>query len=140
MSRRTCLISQLGKYHLHEHTNERKMPNVDVDDSRHRWEMQPGASVKFSVPDNWKSGRIWGRQDCDFSTNPGPNSCVTGGCNGGLLCDKHTGTVSIQTYLHRGGRVVGLTHENRACLRLLWRSGLLRQMATATSMMVNVFS
>lgn len=51
--------------------------------------------MKFFVPDNWKSGRIWGRQNCDFSTNPGPNSCITGGCNGGLLCDKHTGTVSF---------------------------------------------
>ena len=33
-----------------------------------------------------------GRRDCDFSTNPGPNSCLTGGCNGGLECDPHTGT------------------------------------------------
>lgn len=33
-----------------------------------------------------------GRRDCDFSTNPGPNSCLDGGCNGGLLCDAHTGT------------------------------------------------
>jgi len=27
-----------------------------------------------------------GRRDCDFSVNPGPNSCVDGGCNGGLVC------------------------------------------------------
>ena len=33
------------------------------------------------------------RRDCDFSTNPGPNSCLDGGCNGGLECDPHTGTV-----------------------------------------------
>lgn len=38
--------------------------------------------------------RVQGRRDCDFSTNPGPNSCLTGGCNGGLLCDNKTGTVS----------------------------------------------
>ena len=64
------------------------------------------------MPDNWKSGRIWGRRACDFSQNPGPNSCLTGGkntlagpreivhrppsgsagCNGGLECDPHTGT------------------------------------------------
>lgn len=56
------------------------------------WEAAAGSSTSFSVPDNWTAGRIWGRQDCDFSTNPGPNSCVTGGCNGGLLCDKSTGT------------------------------------------------
>ncbi|PVG04000.1 thaumatin-like protein [Serendipita vermifera] len=56
------------------------------------WEA-PAWSVKtFYVPDNWKAGRIWGRRNCDFSTNPGPNSCLTGGCNGGLLCDSRTGT------------------------------------------------
>lgn len=32
------------------------------------------------------------RRDCDFSVSPGPNSCLDGGCNGGLLCDPHTGT------------------------------------------------
>ncbi|KAF7291167.1 Thaumatin-like protein [Mycena indigotica] len=56
------------------------------------WEAPPGSSVSFSVPDNWQSGRIWGRTKCNFSANPGPNSCATGGCNGGLLCDPHTGT------------------------------------------------
>lgn len=55
------------------------------------WEAQPGSQVSFTVPDDWKAGRIWGRQNCDFSTNPGPNSCATGGCNGGLECDPHTG-------------------------------------------------
>ncbi|KAJ7128656.1 thaumatin-like protein [Mycena epipterygia] len=56
------------------------------------WEAAAGSSVSFDVPDNWTAGRIWGRTQCDFSTNSGPNSCVTGGCNGGLLCDPHTGT------------------------------------------------
>ncbi|KAG8920651.1 hypothetical protein FRC01_000653 [Tulasnella sp. 417] len=56
------------------------------------WEA-PAWSVKtFSVPDNWKAGRIWGRRNCNFATNPGPNSCLDGGCNGGLLCDSRTGT------------------------------------------------
>ena len=65
------------------------------------------------MPDTWTAGRIWvrpwfsviigqlltvlnpkGRRDCDFSNNPGPNSCLDGGCNGGLECDKSTGMVS----------------------------------------------
>jgi hypothetical protein len=94
-----------------------------------RWESPPYTSAQFSVPDNWKSGRIWvrifsflpnsitarawlhslpdfcertharfflvvfqGRRDCNFST-AGVNSCLDGGCNGGLQCDPHTGTV-----------------------------------------------
>jgi len=56
------------------------------------WEAAAFTAVTFSVPDNWTAGRIWGRRDCDFSTNPGPNSCLDGGCNGGLLCDPNTGT------------------------------------------------
>jgi len=56
------------------------------------WQANSHTSVSFEVPDNWQAGRIWGRRDCDFSTNPGPNSCVDGGCNGGLECDPHTGT------------------------------------------------
>ena len=56
------------------------------------WEQKSGQTISFTVPDNWKAGRIWGRRNCDFSTNPGPNSCLDGGCNGGLLCDPHTGT------------------------------------------------
>ncbi|PAV19208.1 thaumatin [Pyrrhoderma noxium] len=56
------------------------------------WEAQAFTAVSFTVPNNWKAGRIWGRRNCDFSVNPGPNSCATGGCNGGLLCDPHTGT------------------------------------------------
>ncbi len=39
------------------------------------------------------AGRLQARRNCDFSTNPGPNSCLDGGCNGGLVCDPHTGTV-----------------------------------------------
>ncbi|PVG04004.1 thaumatin-like protein [Serendipita vermifera] len=45
------------------------------------------------VPTGWEApAGIWGRRNCDFSTNPGPTSCLTGGCNGGLLCDSRTGT------------------------------------------------
>ncbi|THU88101.1 thaumatin-like protein [Dendrothele bispora CBS 962.96] len=56
------------------------------------WEAAAFTQVSFSVPDNWRSGRMWARRDCDFSSNPGPNSCLDGGCNGGLVCDPHTGT------------------------------------------------
>ncbi|KAI0049523.1 Osmotin, thaumatin-like protein [Auriscalpium vulgare] len=56
------------------------------------WEAPPLTSVSFGVPDNWKAGRIWGRRDCNFTLAPGPYSCLTGGCNGGLLCDPSTGT------------------------------------------------
>jgi len=56
------------------------------------WEAGAFTQVSFTVPDNWKAGRIWGRRNCNFATNPGPNSCLTGGCNGGLVCDRNTGT------------------------------------------------
>ncbi|KAJ7626880.1 thaumatin [Roridomyces roridus] len=55
------------------------------------WEALPNTDLTFSTPDNW-NGRVWGRRNCDFSTNPGPNSCLTGGCNGGLVCNITTGT------------------------------------------------
>ncbi|EJD01942.1 Osmotin, thaumatin-like protein [Fomitiporia mediterranea MF3/22] len=56
------------------------------------WQADPNTTVSFTVPDDWKAGRIWGRSNCSFSVNPGPTSCATGGCNGGLLCDATTGT------------------------------------------------
>ena len=29
-----------------------------------------------------------GRRDCNFNSGtPGPNSCIDGGCNGGLVCN-----------------------------------------------------
>lgn len=56
------------------------------------WQANAFTAVSFTVPDNWKAGRIWARRNCDFSSNPGPNSCLDGGCNGGLVCDPHTGT------------------------------------------------
>jgi hypothetical protein len=56
------------------------------------WEQGAFQTISFSIPGDWKAGRIWGRRDCDFSSNPGPNSCLDGGCNGGLECDPSTGT------------------------------------------------
>jgi len=61
-------------------------PGEPVPDYTTGWEAPASTSVTFSVPDNWQAGRIWGRRDCDFSVDPGPNSCVDGGCNGGLVC------------------------------------------------------
>lgn len=55
------------------------------------WSAASFTKVTFDVPSDW-DGRIWGRRNCDFSSNPGPNSCIDGGCNGGLLCDVNTGT------------------------------------------------
>jgi hypothetical protein len=56
------------------------------------WSQAAYQKVQFGVPDNWVSGRIWGRRNCNFGSNPGPNSCLDGGCNGGLVCDLNTGT------------------------------------------------
>ncbi|PLW06051.1 hypothetical protein PCASD_25605, partial [Puccinia coronata f. sp. avenae] len=54
------------------------------------WEAPRGSHKSFFVPDRW-AGRFWGRTDCNFS-KPGPTSCITGGCNGGLVCDARTGS------------------------------------------------
>ena len=65
-----------------------EIPNVPTG-----WEQPAGAVQEFDVPENWISGRLWGRTGCDFSTPlPGSTQCVTGACNGGLLCDPQTGT------------------------------------------------
>ncbi|KAH9888763.1 Osmotin thaumatin-like protein [Cubamyces lactineus] len=56
------------------------------------WSQNTYQSVTFYVPDTW-SGRIWGRRDCNFDLqNPGPNSCLDGGCVGRLECDPKIGT------------------------------------------------
>ncbi|KAI5980354.1 hypothetical protein EDC04DRAFT_2863644, partial [Pisolithus marmoratus] len=58
-----------------------------------RWEAASDTSVSFSVPGNWKSGRLWGRCDSDPSTNLSANSCLDDGCDSGLGCEPNTGTV-----------------------------------------------
>ncbi|KAJ7823306.1 thaumatin-like protein [Mycena olivaceomarginata] len=55
------------------------------------WAAPSFTKVSFNVPRDWE-GRVWGRRNCDFSKNPGPSSCLVGGCNGGLECDTKTGT------------------------------------------------
>ncbi|KAG9128407.1 hypothetical protein FRC07_013747 [Ceratobasidium sp. 392] len=52
------------------------------------WEATSGSSRTFYVPDNWAAGRIWGRRGCDFTNVQGPESCLTGGCEGGLNCTQ----------------------------------------------------
>jgi len=49
------------------------------------WVAEPTSNVSFHVHDDWV-GQIWGRRDCNFTTNPGSDSCLDGGCPGGLLC------------------------------------------------------
>ncbi|KAL5533498.1 hypothetical protein ACEPAF_5274 [Sanghuangporus sanghuang] len=68
-------------------------PNAPTGDCR--WEATAGSLWKFQVPNNWTSGRIWGRRDCDFNSNSsgdGTDSCSTGSCIGGLECTATNGT------------------------------------------------
>lgn len=46
--------------------------------------LSSGQEVVIDVPEKW-SGRIWGRQYCNFDSN-GKGSCVTGDCSGQLHC------------------------------------------------------
>ncbi|KAI0787893.1 thaumatin [Fomes fomentarius] len=51
------------------------------------WQQNAFQTVSFTVPETWQAGRIWARRNCNFSSGtPGPNSCLDGGCNGGLVC------------------------------------------------------
>ncbi|KAH6904844.1 thaumatin-like protein [Coprinopsis sp. MPI-PUGE-AT-0042] len=51
------------------------------------WEARSFTKVDITVPDNWTAGRIWARRNCNFSNGAtGPNTCISGGCNGGLQC------------------------------------------------------
>ncbi|XP_073145995.1 thaumatin-like protein isoform X1 [Henckelia pumila] len=49
-----------------------------------------GQEAVIDVPPKW-SGRIWGRQDCNFSAN-GRGSCATGDCSGKTQCQGLGGT------------------------------------------------
>ena len=48
------------------------------------WELAPGQSVTFSVPEGW-GGRIWGRTGCSFNS-AGVGHCQTGDCGGVFQC------------------------------------------------------
>ncbi|TFK96477.1 thaumatin-like protein [Pterulicium gracile] len=57
------------------------------------WKADPWTSRTFDVPEGWKAGRIWGRRNCGNFNLPAPTQqCLTGGCNGGLVCNLQTGT------------------------------------------------
>jgi len=44
------------------------------------------------VPGDWGQGFVWARRDCNFEKSPNPNSCLDGGCPGGvLLCESLPG-------------------------------------------------
>ena len=66
----------------------------------------------FTVPSQ-------GRRDCDFDVpNPGPNSCLDGGCVGGLECDPQTGTVRcMQLSVTRVGCIQCLCSTSTSFLR-----------------------
>ncbi|GAA5944854.1 thaumatin family protein [Sporobolomyces koalae] len=56
------------------------------------WTAKKGSSVAITIADNW-SGRIWARTGCTFPAGTTlPATCATGGCNGGLQCDRASGT------------------------------------------------
>ncbi|XWS67100.1 hypothetical protein CRYUN_Cryun05aG0257800 [Craigia yunnanensis] len=48
-----------------------------------------GEEVVLDVPQKW-SGRIWGRQGCNFDSN-GKGACDTGDCSGRLQCQGTAG-------------------------------------------------
>ena len=66
-----------------------------------RWEAPPQSTEELCVPDNWTSGRIWGRRNCDFS-KPEVQDCTLGACIGGLECKQ---PVSLRPFpsLHNRG-------------------------------------
>ncbi|KIJ56342.1 hypothetical protein M422DRAFT_73163 [Sphaerobolus stellatus SS14] len=51
------------------------------------WKAEPGTSRSFKVPNDWTSGRIWGRTQCDDN-----GICSSGSCRGGTECDSNAGT------------------------------------------------
>lgn len=54
------------------------------------WEAPSGSNTTVSLPADW-GGVVWARTGCDFDTTlPGKQQCVTGGCDGGLLCRPTT--------------------------------------------------
>ncbi|KAJ6529411.1 hypothetical protein DFH09DRAFT_1093989 [Mycena vulgaris] len=63
-----------------------------------RWEAPPFSDITFSVANNW------GRRNCNFSGNPGPNSCLDGGSIGGLILPyKGVPSATLATFDFEGG-------------------------------------
>ncbi|KAH7106379.1 thaumatin-like protein [Auriculariales sp. MPI-PUGE-AT-0066] len=57
------------------------------------WEAAAYTARTYTIPNNWKSARVWGRRNCNFTSSlPDYAQCLTGGCVGGLQCDINRGT------------------------------------------------
>ncbi|XP_072979253.1 thaumatin-like protein [Typha angustifolia] len=51
----------------------------------------PNQATSLRFPPGW-SGRVWGRQGCDFDPATGRGHCATGDCGGNLYCNGLGGT------------------------------------------------
>lgn len=49
-------------------------------------ELRPGQATSLRLPAGW-SGRVWGRQGCQFNAATGTGKCATGDCGGQLYCN-----------------------------------------------------
>ncbi|KAG6470237.1 thaumatin-like protein [Zingiber officinale] len=54
--------------------------------ARGGFQLLPNQAYSVSLPDGW-SGRVWGRQGCDFHPANGRGRCATGDCGGSLFCN-----------------------------------------------------
>ncbi|WVQ93099.1 hypothetical protein IAU59_000163 [Kwoniella sp. CBS 9459] len=52
--------------------------------------MQQVGEYEFTVPDDWKDGRVWAQTGCDSAT--GTPNCKIGNCGGGVCDGKQYGT------------------------------------------------
>lgn len=76
-----------------------------------------------------------GRRNCNFDDPSPATQCLDGGCNGGLLCDPHTGTVRI--FFDTDGSAADMFHYYRVSLLLPLPNLLFRVMASRTFTMVS---
>jgi Thaumatin family len=49
-------------------------------------ELRPGQATSLRLPPGW-SGRVWGRQGCQFNPTTSTGKCATGDCGGQLYCN-----------------------------------------------------
>lgn len=78
----TFILTDFGRPALYTDPTSPSRPDVPTG-----WHAAPGSSRTFQVPEDWKSGRIWGRTECDDS-----GKCSSGSCNGGIECSQNGGT------------------------------------------------
>ncbi|KAF8259025.1 thaumatin-like protein [Lactarius quietus] len=77
----------MGQYFPEFTTNQLLTDSDPAPNQPAGWLAPSSSNVSFTVSDDWM-GQIWGRRDCNFTTNPGADSCLDGGCPGGLLCTE----------------------------------------------------